>query len=87
MDFKEKEKIVTRSKVLDRMLQGMRGKPKDNSILKKDVSKLLEFHLDNFTPEQKDEICKDALFLFATKEEVENITYYVWPKLLATTIQ
>ena len=49
----------------------MRGE-RNSSLEDTDAEYLLQYHLRNFTPKQKLEIEKDALFLSATKNEVKK---------------
>ena len=67
----KKHRILQHDKKLEKILNGVRGET-NSTLQDKDAEHLLQYHLRAFTPGQKTEIEKDALFLSATKNEVRK---------------
>ena len=69
--LQRKHRILDNETQLEKTLLGVRGEK--HSILEDaDAEHLLQYHLQHFTPKERKELYKDALFLSATKNEVNN---------------
>ena len=69
--LEKKKRVLLNDKYLQRLLEGVCGE-KGSSIEKQDAELLQSYHLDHFNLKQRTELCKDSLFLFATKRDVKK---------------
>ncbi len=78
MTLAKSKRVLEGQKQLQRILDGVRG-ASDNTLSTEDAEYLCSFHIDNksrFNQQDKEQIKKDALFLFANVEAKNNHNFY-----------